>query len=98
MAGLSGATMISPFVGRMNDNSFSGVELVRSISQLYKQHGVETKVLAASLRDAHHVSRCLLAGADIVTLPPSTFDKMYDSVLTREGLEIFKNDFKEMGG
>jgi len=96
MAGLSGATMISPFVGRMNDNSLSGVELVRSIAGLYKQHGVETKVLAASLRDAHHVSRCLLAGADIVTLPPSTFDKMYDSVLTREGLEIFSNDFKEM--
>ena len=97
MAGLSGATMISPFVGRMNDNSLSGVELVRSIAGLYKQHGVQTKVLAASLRDAHHVSRCLLAGADIVTLPPSTFDKMYDSVLTREGLEIFNNDFKEMG-
>lgn len=96
MAGLSGATMISPFVGRMNDNSLSGVELVRSISQLYKQHGVETKVLAASLRDAHHVSRCLLYGADIVTLPPSTFDKMYASVLTREGLEIFSNDFKEI--
>ncbi len=96
MAGLSGATMISPFVGRMNDNSLSGVELVRSISQLYKQHGVNTKVLAASLRDAHHVSRCLLYGADIVTLPPSTFDKMYASVLTREGLEIFSNDFKEI--
>jgi len=96
MAGLSGATYISPFVGRMNDNSLSGVELVRAISGLYKSHGVETKVLAASLRDAHHVSRCLLYGADIVTLPPSTFDKMYASVLTREGLEIFNNDFKEM--
>ena len=94
MAGLSGATYVSPFVGRMNDNSLSGVELVRAISGLYKQHGVATKVLAASLRDAHHVSRCLLYGADVVTLPPSTFDKMYHHVLTDVGLDIFAKDFE----
>lgn len=97
MAALSGATYLSPFVGRMNDNSFSGVELVRAIGGLYKAKGVKTKVLAASLRDAHHVSRSLLYGADVVTLPPSTFDKMYDHVLTREGLAIFNEDFKSTG-
>lgn len=96
LVALAGATYISPFVGRMNDNSLSGVELVRAIGGLYKSNGVQTKVLAASLRDAHHVSRSLLYGADVVTLPPSTFDKMYDHVLTREGLSIFDEDFKSV--
>ena len=96
MAAKAGATYISPFVGRMNDNSFSGVELVRAISGLYCAQGVKTKVLAASLRDAHHVSRCLMYGANVVTLPPSVFDKMYNHVLTDAGLEIFERDFKEI--
>jgi transaldolase len=94
MAAKAGATYISPFVGRMNDNSFSGVELVRAISGLYCAHGVETKVLAASLRDVHHVSRCLLYGANVVTLPPAVFDKMYNHVLTDSGLAIFEKDFQ----
>jgi len=93
MAAKAGATYISPFVGRCNDNSFSGVELVRAISNTYRIHGVDTKVLAASLRDVHHVSRCFAAGADVVTLPPKVFDKMYDHVLTREGLDIFNRDY-----
>lgn len=96
MAALAGATYVSPFVGRCNDNSFSGVELIRAISSLYSVQKVKTKVLAASLRDVHHVSRSLLYGADVVTLPCAVFDKMYDHVLTREGLEIFNNDFKEI--
>ena len=96
MAAKAGATYISPFVGRMNDNSFSGVELVRAISGLYCAQGVKTKILAASLRDAHHVSRCLMYGASVVTLPPTVFDKMYKNVLTDAGLEIFERDFKEI--
>ena len=96
MAAKAGATYISPFVGRMNDNSFSGVELVRAISGLYCAQGAKTKVLAASLRDVHHVSRCLLYGAHVVTLPPTVFDKMYNHVLTDAGLEIFERDFKEI--
>jgi len=96
MAAKAGATYISPFVGRMNDNSFSGVELVRAISGLYCAHGIETKVLAASLRDVHHVSRCLLYGASVVTLPPAVFDKMYNHVLTDAGLAIFEQDFKAL--
>ena len=93
MAMLAGATYISPFVGRMNDNSFSGVELVKAIAGL--KHRSTSQVLAASLRDAHHASRCMLGGADVLTLPPSTFYKMYDSVLTREGVAIFERDFEE---
>ena len=96
MAAKAGATYISPFVGRMNDNSFSGVELVRAIGGLYRAHGVETQVLAASLRDVHHVSRCLLYGANVVTLPPQVFDKMYDHVLTDAGLAIFSQDFQQL--
>ena len=98
MAAKAGATYISPFVGRMNDNSFSGVELVRAIAGLYNSQGVKTKVLAASLRDVHHVSRCLLYGAKVVTLPPAVFDKMYNHVLTDAGLAIFEKDFKEING
>ena len=98
MAAKAGATYISPFVGRMNDNSLSGVELVRAISGLYCAQGARTKVLAASLRDVHHVSRCLMYGANVVTLPPAVFDKMYNHVLTDSGLAIFEKDFKEING
>ena len=96
MAAKAGATYISPFIGRLNDNSFSGVELVRAISGLYCSHGVRTKILAASLRDVHHVSRCFLYGASVCTLPPAVFDKMYNHVLTDAGLEIFEKDFKNI--
>jgi len=95
MAAKAGATYVSPFVGRCNDNSFSGVELVRAIAGTYNVHGVDTQVLAASLRDCHHVSRCYLYGAKVVTMPPKVFWAMYDSVLTREGLSLFQNDWEE---
>ena len=94
MAMKAGATYISPFVGRCNDNSFSGVELVRAIATCRSVHGKETQVLAASLRDAHHVSRCFMYGADVVTMPSKVFNAMYDSVLTREGLAIFQSDYE----
>ena len=98
MTALAGATYISPFVGRMNDNSFSGVELIRAIGGLYSVNRVKTKILAASLRDVHHVSRCFMYGADVATLPPAVFDKMYNHVLTDAGLSIFEKDFKEING
>tara|TARA_B100001989_G_scaffold203599_1_gene152079 strand:+ start:778 stop:1422 length:645 start_codon:yes stop_codon:yes gene_type:complete len=94
MTALAGATYISPFVGRLNDNSFSGVELIRAISSLYSSKQVKTKVLAASLRDVHHVSRCFAYGADVATLPTAVFDKMYKHVLTDAGLAIFEKDFE----
>ena len=96
MTALAGATYISPFVGRMNDNSFSGVELIRAISGLYCAQGCKTKILAASLRDVHHVSRSFLYGASVATLPPAVFDKMYNHVLTDAGLNIFKEDFANL--
>ena len=96
LAGMAGATYISPFVGRLNDNSFSGVELVRGIADLYRAQAIKTKVLAASLRDVHHVSRCFLYGASVATLPTKVFDKMYNHVLTDAGLAIFEEDFKNL--
>jgi len=95
LAAKAGATFVSPFVGRCNDNSFSGVELVRAISYAYKTQGMETQILAASLRDVHHVSRCYAYGADVTTLPPAVFWKMYDHVLTREGLDRFQKDWED---
>ena len=96
MAALAGATYVSPFVGRLNDNSFSGVELVRAIAGLYNVQGCSTRILAASLRDVHHVSRCFSYGANVATLPTKVFDKMYNHVLTDAGLAIFEEDFKNL--
>ena len=96
LAAKAGATYVSPFVGRCNDNSFSGVELVRAISIAYQAQGMtETQILAASLRDVHHVSRCYAYGADVTTLPPKVFWGMYDHILTREGLDRFQKDWED---
>ena len=91
----AGATYLSPFVGRLNDNSFSGVELIKAICGVQKEHKMDTKILAASIREAHQASRCLLYGAHVLTLPIKTFDSMYNSVLTREGLDLFNRDYAE---
>ncbi len=96
LAAKAGATYISPFVGRCNDNSFSGVELVRAISETYCAQGVKTQILAASLRDVHHVSRCFSFGASVITMPPKVFWSMYNHVLTREGLDQFQKDWEEV--
>ena len=96
LAARAGAAYISPFVGRVEDNSFDGVALIKEIAALYrKQHITKTQVLAASLRDVHSVSRCYEDGADIVTMPPSIFEKMYKHILTDKGLEQFDIDYAE---
>lgn len=96
LAAKAGAKYVSPFVGRCNDNSFSGVELIRAIAQTYSVHNVDTNILAASLRDVHHVSRCFMYGAKIVTMPPKIFWKMYDHILTKDGLAQFNEDWTEV--
>ena len=95
LAAKAGATYVSPFIGRYDDNSISGLELVRSITSIYSVQGVETKVLAASLRDVYKVSRSFYNGAHIVTMPIGVFDKMYNHVLTDKGLELFQKDYDE---
>ena len=96
LAAKADATYISPFVGRVDDNSFDGVGLVGDIASLYKEHLSRTQVLAASLRNVADVAKCFSVGADVVTMPPSIFDKMYNHILTDKGLELFQNDWNSI--
>ena len=98
LAAKAGATYVSPFVGRLDDQSVAGLEVVRSISELYRIHRVPTQVLSASIRSVQRAIRSWYNGAEICTLPPKVFDQMYDHVLTDKGLEIFDADWKAVQG
>ena len=92
LAAKAGAAYVSPFVGRVDDNSFGGLCLVKDIANVFQRHDVETKVLAASLRGVRDVGRAFEYGADIVTMPPNVFEGMYKHILTDKGLDIFDKD------
>ena len=92
LAAKAGAAYVSPFVGRVDDNSFGGLCLVKDIANVFQRHNVETKVLAASLRGVRDVGRAFEYGADIVTMPPNVFEGMYKHILTDKGLDIFDKD------
>lgn len=92
LAAKAGATYVSPFVGRLDDQQVSGLEVVRGIASLYNIKGVPTQVLAASIRSVHRAVRSFYNGANIVTMPPSVFEGMYNHILTDAGLEIFNKD------
>jgi transaldolase len=94
LAAKAGATYVSPFVGRVDDNSFGGLCLVKDIANVYKVHGVETQVLAASLRGVRDAARAFEYGADIVTMPPNVFEGMYKHILTDKGLDLFDKDYE----
>ena len=96
LAAKAGATYVSPFVGRLDDQSVAGLEVVRSITGLYQIHGIRTQVLSASIRSVQRVVRSYYNGAQIVTMPPKIFDQMYDHILTDKGMEIFDNDWKSV--
>ncbi len=98
LAAKAGAAYVSPFVGRVDDNSFDGVQLVKDISTLYKEQLARTQVLAASLRDVRSVSECFMGGTDIVTMPVAVFDKMYNHILTDKGLDLFQADWESVNG
>jgi transaldolase len=98
LAAKAGATYVSPFVGRLDDQSVAGLEVVRSISELYRIHGIRTQVLSASIRSVQRAIRSWYNGAEIVTMPPSVFDQMYDHILTDKGLEIFDQDWASVKG
>ena len=93
LAAKAGAQYVSPFVGRVDDNSFGGLCLVKDIVKVYQVHGVETQVLAASLRGVRDAARAFEYGADIVTMPPGVFEGMYKHVLTDKGLDQFDKDY-----
>ena len=96
LAAKAGATFVSPFVGRVFDQSFDGTKLIEEIADVYATHQVKTQVLAASVREVHQVSSAFRVGADICTLPLPVFNKMYSHVLTDKGLEAFDKDWKEL--
>ena len=96
LAAKAGATYVSPFVGRVDDQGYAGLEVVRSIAELYARQGVATKVLSASIRNVHKAVRSFFNGAHIVTMPPKVFEDMHNHILTDKGLEIFENDLKSI--
>ena len=97
LASKAGATYVSPFVGRLDDNSIVGLDLIKRISDIYvKQNVYETEILSASIRYVNSVSQSFANGANIVTMPPAVFEKMYNHVLTDKGLELFDHDWKEV--
>ena len=96
LASKAGATYVSPFVGRVYDQSFDGIGLIEEIADVFATHNVKTQVLAASVREVHQVSSSFRVGADICTLPLPIFYKMYKHILTDKGLELFDRDWKAL--
>ena len=97
LAAKAGATYVSPFVGRVDDNSFGGLCLIKDIANIYeKQNWKSTEILAASIRNVRDVGRAFEYGANICTLPPVVFRKMYKHILTDKGIELFENDWKSV--
>ncbi|MDN2582204.1 fructose-6-phosphate aldolase [Aquibium sp. ELW1220] len=97
LAAKAGATFISPFIGRLDDMGFDGVELIAEIRQIYDNFGFETEILAASIRTQDHVKRVALIGADVATVPPSTLRALVKHPLTDKGLEQFLADWAKTG-
>ena len=97
LAAKAGATYISPFVGRCEDNNIDGIELISSIKKVFKLNNISTtNILAASIRSIDHINDSFKAGADIVTLPPKLFEEMYHHNLTDLGLAQFDKDWKKL--
>ena len=98
LAEKAGATYVSPFVGRWVDNSVDGIGLIKDIKRVYNNHGrfQTTNVLSASLRDGRQVEQSFLMGADVCTIPPIVFWKMYKNILTDKGLELFQADWDDV--
>ena len=99
LASKAGAAYVSPFVGRVDDNSFDGLGLIEEIANIYETQSrlynfVDTEILSASIRNVSSVSESFECGAGIVTMPPSVFEKMYNHILTDKGLELFQKDWE----
>ncbi|MBL0374989.1 fructose-6-phosphate aldolase [Rhizobium sp. KVB221] len=97
LAAKAGATFISPFVGRLDDIAFDGMDLIREIRHIYDNYGFETEILAASIRTVNHVKEAALIGADVVTVPPATLKALVKHPLTDKGLEQFVADWAKTG-
>ncbi len=97
LAAKAGATFISPFIGRLDDQNLDGMDLIADIRQIYDNYGFETQILAASIRSANHMSEAAKIGADVATAPPNVIKAMANHVLTDKGLEGFLADWAKTG-
>ncbi len=95
LAGKAGATYVSPFIGRIDDQSWDGITLIAQIAQIYAIHGIQTQVLAASIRNSLHIVRCAEVGANVVTAPLDAIMGLLKHPLTDIGLEKFLADHKK---
>ena len=98
LAAKAGATMVSPFIGRLDDSNWDGIQLIEQIVHIYGTYGYETEVLAASIRSSLHIVKCAEAGADIATCPLSSILGLFKHPLTDLGLEQFLADYKKVNG
>ena len=98
LAAEAGATYVSPFLGRLDDINQPGIELVRTIAEIFAVYGYETEIIAASVRNPIHVTDCALAGADIATVPYKVIEQMTKHPLTDQGIEKFQADYKAVFG
>lgn len=98
LAARAGAAYVSPFIGRLDDISIDGLELIRTISDIFATHAIETEIISASVRHPIHVTECALAGADIATVPYSVIVQMTKHPLTDQGIEKFKKDYEAVFG
>ena len=92
LAAKAGATYVSPFVGRLDDISYDGMQLIREIKTIYDHYDFDTKILVASIRHPIHLKEAAMIGADVATIPYSTLQKLVAHPLTQRGLEIFLRD------
>jgi transaldolase len=96
LAARAGATYVSPFVGRLDDISENGMELIRQILTIYRNYGFQTEVLAASIRHPMHVVESAMAGAHVATIPFKVLDMMFNHPLTDKGLAAFLKDYEKV--
>lgn len=98
LAARAGATYVSPFLGRLDDISVPGIDLIRSIADIFGLHDIKTEIIAASVRHPIHVIDCALAGADIATVPYKVLEQMTHHPLTDQGIEKFRKDYEAVFG
>ena len=98
LAANAGATYVSPFLGRLDDISVRGVDLIREIAEVFDIYGYDTEIIAASVRNPIHVTDCALAGAHIATIPYGVIEAMTKHPLTDQGIEKFQKDYKAVFG
>ncbi|WP_324694850.1 fructose-6-phosphate aldolase [Novosphingobium sp. RL4] len=97
LAAKAGASFVSPFVGRHDDNGFDGMDLIRDIRLIYDNYAFDTEILAASIRHPVHVLECARIGADVATMPPAVIKNLVKHVLTDKGIEGFMADWAKTG-